>query len=256
MTASPTFAVVVAVRNGEAFIARALESLVRQTRPPDEVIVVDDGSEDRTSEIIDRFQERLALRRVSRSKQGIAAARNVGNAAASSEWIVVLDADDELLPDAIAAYARAVPSGGDFFYADCIAVRGRWRKRYRYPAFGRPEALAWRTLTAFFVPFKHSATCYRRAAVSALGGYDETLPRKVDVELVLRANAAGLKIVHLDDLVCVHHKHGAQTSVRRRTGLLEWRLLIDRYLSDHPFQHRIAVVRRTVAEWIKGALGA
>ena len=88
--------VVIPAYNAEAYIGRALRSVLGQRRGADEVIVVDDGSTDGTAAAVGAFGE--SVRYIRQEKSGASAARNAGIAAASGEWIAFLDADDEWLP--------------------------------------------------------------------------------------------------------------------------------------------------------------
>lgn len=118
---------VIAAYNAERFIERAIRSALAQTRPPGEILVVDDGSTDGTRERVDAFAG--PVRCIAAPHGGASAARNRGIEAASGEWIAFLDADDEWLaphlelalerferqPDlawSCAAYARG-PVGGN-----------------------------------------------------------------------------------------------------------------------------------------------
>ena len=91
----PAVTAVIPAYNMEAFLARALESAVDQTYPDLEVIVVDDGSTDRTRAIAERFADRDSrVRVVSVANGGVAAARNLGTRMASTPYVAYLDADD------------------------------------------------------------------------------------------------------------------------------------------------------------------
>src|SRR5579862_5598096 len=83
------------------YLGDALDSVFAQTRPPAEVIVVDDGSTDETRAIVERYSGRL--RYIHRSNTGVSAARNAGIRAASHEYIALLDADDLWAPEKLAA---------------------------------------------------------------------------------------------------------------------------------------------------------
>jgi hypothetical protein len=92
----PRFSVIVPTYNRAAFVGRALESVLRQIRRGDEVIVVDDGSSDDTPEVLEEFRGRIATIRTGRG--GAGRARNLGLAHARNELVAFLDSDDEWLP--------------------------------------------------------------------------------------------------------------------------------------------------------------
>jgi glycosyltransferase involved in cell wall biosynthesis len=88
--------VVIPAYNAEKHIARAIESVLAQTRAADDVIVVDDGSSDGTAEVIRSFGDRVIL--IQQENAGASVARNAGIEAATGDWIAFLDGDDEWLP--------------------------------------------------------------------------------------------------------------------------------------------------------------
>jgi len=92
-----TISAVIPAYNAEEYVGRAIESVLQQTRPAEEVIVVDDGSTDRTAAVVAGFGPKVRL--IVQSKAGASGARNAGIKAAQSEWIAFLDADDEWLPE-------------------------------------------------------------------------------------------------------------------------------------------------------------
>lgn len=110
--ARPTYDVVIPSHNRAHVIADALDSVLAQSAPPERVILVDDGSTDGGAEAVhqlaalDRRVTAMALPRNS----GASAARNVGTAAASAEWIAFLDSDDLWVPDAGEALLRRATS--------------------------------------------------------------------------------------------------------------------------------------------------
>lgn len=102
--ATPLVSVVIPVYNGEAFVGQAIESVLAQTWPNVELIVVNDGSTDRSAEVIGRYRDRLVL--VQQPNQGVAAARNAGMSRAHGEFVALLDQDDWWRPEKL---ARQVP---------------------------------------------------------------------------------------------------------------------------------------------------
>jgi glycosyltransferase involved in cell wall biosynthesis len=101
--------VVIAAYEAEAWVEEAIRSVLDQVPPPHELIVVDDGSRDRTTEIAAGFPGVRVLRQTNR---GAAVARNLGASSAAGEAILFLDADDALLPGAmesLAGFLRSFP---------------------------------------------------------------------------------------------------------------------------------------------------
>src|SRR5713226_5813779 len=107
-------AVVVPAHNAEDFLDETLESVWAQTTPPSEVIVVDDGSTDRTADIAQRHRVTL----LSQGNRGPSAARNTAIRATTQPWIAFLDADDVWEPEKLEAQWQAVqacPEAGAVF---------------------------------------------------------------------------------------------------------------------------------------------
>lgn len=97
----PSFAIVIPVHNGQAFIGRAIESCLHQTMMPYEIIVVDDGSTDETSSIVRSFNNALIKLVPNEKNSGPSCSRNHGMRLASADWIIFLDADDIFHPQKI-----------------------------------------------------------------------------------------------------------------------------------------------------------
>ncbi|MEA3373256.1 MAG: glycosyltransferase [Campylobacterota bacterium] len=94
-----TVSVIIPAYNRVNTLARAIESVLNQTRKAEEIIVVDDGSTDATSEVAKMYPEVLLLRQ---KNMGVSSARNNGIMMASSDWIAFLDSDDSWHPDKLA----------------------------------------------------------------------------------------------------------------------------------------------------------
>ena len=95
-----TVSVIISSYNYDRFIGETIESVLAQTRPADEVIVVDDGSTDNSTDVIRSFGSPVTL--ITQKNQGVCKARNVGAGIAKGEILVFLDSDDLWRPEKLA----------------------------------------------------------------------------------------------------------------------------------------------------------
>jgi glycosyltransferase involved in cell wall biosynthesis len=114
----PTFSVIIPSYNNGATLARAIESVLKQTYAAHEIIIVDDGSTDDTAVVVGRFEGRV--RYLHQANAGVSAARNAGMAAATGNWLAFVDADDEFAPERLAAHGNWIRDEPDldFLLAD------------------------------------------------------------------------------------------------------------------------------------------
>jgi glycosyltransferase involved in cell wall biosynthesis len=124
----PLVSILIPAYNAEKWIADALRSAIAQTWAPKEIIVVDDGSTDRTLAVARQF-ESVQVRVVAHEHQGAAATRNKGLSLAQGEYIQYLDADDLMAPDKIARQLEALGQSQD----KRVLLSGSWGEFvYRY----------------------------------------------------------------------------------------------------------------------------
>jgi glycosyltransferase involved in cell wall biosynthesis len=130
--------VVVPVHNGERFIAEALRSVLSQTRPADDVVVVDDGSTDGTAAVVRSCGGRVRL--IRQENRGVSAARNRGIQEAGSSWVALLDADDAWHPEKLARFeaSRIAFGRNGLFYSGAVQIdeSGRPEGRLAVPPAG------------------------------------------------------------------------------------------------------------------------
>lgn len=185
-----TVSAVIPAYNAAPFIARAIESVLAQTRPVLEVLVVDDGSRDETAVIAERFGP--PVRVIRQANAGPSAARNHGARLSRGEWIALLDADDAWLPTKLERQSRYFDDAA-VGAVHCYVVDEP--QRFRYEGELTFERL-WELNR-----IGTSTTVVRRTAWEALGGFDETaaLIGIEDYNFWLRMLALGWKIEKCDD---------------------------------------------------------
>jgi glycosyltransferase involved in cell wall biosynthesis len=211
----PLVSVVIPCWNQAHYLGEAIESVLAQRYPRLELVVVDDGSWDNSSEIAARYP---GVRRVRQPNRGVAAARNHGLAESEGEYVVFLDADDRLLPRAIeigverlaanpeAAFAAGMPRdiGGD----------GRVVREARQPLVSRDHYL--KLLEECFI-WSGSSLVYRREPLQAVGGFNEERVAADDYELYLKLARAFPVVCH-EEVVTEYRRHGSNTT--RNAGLV------------------------------------
>lgn len=188
--APPSFSVVIAAYQAEAFVAEAISSALDQTRPPLEVVVVDDGSTDGTAGVVAGFGDRVAL--VRRANGGEAAAKNSGVRAASGDFVVILDADDTFLPErleALGALAAEHPAldvltTDAWLEVDGVRARRVYDASHVFPTTGQRHELLRRNFV-----FGHAAV--RRRRLLDVDGYDEAIRVTTDWDLWIRLALTG-----------------------------------------------------------------
>lgn len=187
MPDSPRISCVLAVCDGETYLHESIQSILNQTFHNWELIVVDDGSTDRTPQILDQCQQEDARIRIYRQpKRGLAASLNKGIQVARGEYIARMDADDVSLPDRFATQLAHLDQHHD------IGICGSWIETF---GTGTSEVVEYptddgaiRCQLLFSSSFAHPATMFRRRLILAHHlFYDERAIHAEDYDLWVRA---------------------------------------------------------------------
>lgn len=175
---------VIPTYNHAHYLPQAIESVLAQARPPEEVIVVDDGSCDGTPYVVQAYAPRV--RYIRQENRGLSAARNKGMREASHEWVAFLDADDWWLPEklrmqeaALAANPTAVLCYCGVLYHHSDGTTSE--RKATNPASVMPELRLRNCVTG-----SGSAVCLRRSVLMALGGFGEHLTAYEDWDAWIR----------------------------------------------------------------------
>jgi glycosyltransferase involved in cell wall biosynthesis len=233
MSKGPLVSAVIPVYNGEAFVGRAVRSVLSQDYSPVEVIVVDDGSIDGTEQAVKSIEGPIIYLR--QQSLGPAAARNLGIEKSSGEFVAFLDSDDEWLDERLVRCLQPMldnPEVG-MTYSRALVKKpdGSWGifhqefKRYRtFPPVLWPD------------PLQHaSATTCRRSVIEEVGDFEVSLAAHEDHDMWIRLGEAAGVIEVEEALVRLHSRdQGLSRSTDLHTIADCRRKVIDRALDRRP----------------------
>jgi glycosyltransferase involved in cell wall biosynthesis len=212
--AEPLITAAIPVRDGEAYLAEAIESVLGQSRPCEQVIVVDNGSSDRSAEIAAGFGPPVEV--VSEPRPGIGAARNAALRATRGDYFAFLDADDIWERQKTALQLAA-------FEAEprLQLVFGHVRQ-FVSPDLDAEAADGLR-VPVDPQPGQHiGAMLARRAAIEAIGPWPEDVRVSDGLTFLLRARELGLMQAMLAETVTLRRVHGANHSISNRDERTEF----------------------------------
>ena len=180
----PVVSVIIPCYNQARFLSEAIEGVLDQTYRRFEVIVVDDGSSDNTSEVAARYP---GVRCYRQQNQGLAATRNRGLSQSTGDYLVFLDADDRLLPEALAVAVQSLDA-----HPECAFVygRSRWVSLDGAPVPAPPQFSIgeepYRSLLERNCVWGCMTVMFRRSVLEAVSGFDTSLASAEDYDLYLR----------------------------------------------------------------------
>ena len=220
----PLVSILVPCHNAEAFLRDTLESALAQTHAETEVVLVDDGSSDRSLAIAREFEPRVRV--LSGPRQGASAARNRATGAARGEWLQYLDADDLLMPHAIAGRLAEADRSA------CDVVCSDWRRMVPGPAggwsegkleSGDPRAVCEDAELAVFKGFwaPPAAILYKRSVFDRIGGWHPNLPVIQDARFLFDAARLGARFAHAPGEGARYRQH-ASASLSSGSSLRFW----------------------------------
>ena len=216
---APTFSVIVAAYQVADVVADALESIRRQTAPPWEVIVCDDGSTDALEDALAPYRDEIVFVRIGHG--GEAAAKNAAAARASGDFVVILDADDVYLPERLEALAELANARPDldilttdaYLVVDGRRVRRNYDRRWRFEVADQRRAILQRNFI-----FGHAAV--RRERLLAHGGFDESIIWTTDWDLWLRLILDGSLAGAVTEPLALYRLRQSSLTARRRDLLI------------------------------------
>lgn len=240
--ASELVSVVIPAYNYGRFLKRAIDSVLTQTYPHRECIVIDDGSDDDTPAVIASYGDRI--RSVRTNRVGLSRARNTGIELARGTLVAFLDADDWWRPEKLAVQTAFLAAHPDVALVGCgiAVVEPDGRLRGEFPA-ARAQARGSRSLQLlatrrFRISGSGSGAVIRRHVLQEVGLFDPGLPAAEDWDLWLRV-AARYPVDNVPEVLATLHQHGTG-------GFRNPRLMAD---NQWRVYHRAAAAWPDVLNW-------
>lgn len=212
----PSLAVVIPCWNAEKWVARAIRSVLDQQYPDIELIVIDDGSTDRSLSVIKSVDGPILWK--SGPNNGACAARNAGLEHTRSEYVLFLDADDYLGSGSLVAWTRcAIETDADMVFGPfAYEWHGRMALgRPPHPPVTSPGVLC-QWLEGWFTP--PCSVLWRRSFIRGIGGWNVAARRSQDGELAVRALLHSPRIALADGGLGVYVQHDSPNRVSKRVG--------------------------------------
>jgi peptidoglycan/xylan/chitin deacetylase (PgdA/CDA1 family)/SAM-dependent methyltransferase len=259
----PRISVIVPAHQAEDTLDETLRSLLAQTMSDWEAIIVENGSSDGTAGVAGSYaaaDARMHLIRCERLGEG--GARNAGLASAAAEWLLFLDADDWLTPDALERLLAGTSTDRDVVYADWGRVA---QDGSILPESSPPAEADMREVTARCCPFAVHSALARASLVRAVGGFDSAMSVCADWDFWQRMTWAGARFSRVPGSVAFYRMRprsaGNDVSALLANGLALIDRAHDQLRADHdegqrqggvPARRRRSAARLSFVSWPAG----
>ncbi|MHC5184212.1 MAG: glycosyltransferase family 2 protein [Planctomycetota bacterium] len=261
-----SISVVIPVYNCGRYVARAIESVLNQTHPVQEIVVVDDGSTDNSSTVIESYETKV--RYIYQQNAGASAARNAGIEAASGNWIAFLDADDEWLPNKIELQVGLLNSNPDIVWVSSNYLRCLCDEKRQKPHLAEKSVI--RLLDGkeyfdnFFLAFLKDAwgctdtMLVKKEVLLETGLFQEDLHQMEDIDLFWKIASSYPTIGYVPQATAIYHLDIEGSLIQNMTDYASYRRMICRHLAasentDHKTDVTACSVR-LLKRWMRSML--
>ncbi len=205
---NPPISVLMSVYNGDKYLKKAIESILKQTFSNFEFIIVNDGSADNSIEIIKSFNDPRIKIINNKKNLGLIKSLNIGLKQAKGKYIARLDADDIALKNRLEKQFNYLEKNKDITLigggAEIINSEGKYI-REKLPITNFDQIRFW---TLFFGnPFLHSSIFFKKKDIDSINGYSHTYKHVEDYDLYLRLIKNGYKIINLPEIFIKYRIH-------------------------------------------------
>ena len=261
-----TVSAVIPAYNCQDYIKRCINSVLAQTQLPDEIIVVNDGSTDKTLEILDEYIDKITV--ITQPNSGEGAARNTGIRSAKSDFIAFLDSDDEWLPDYIQTQMQILENNHDLVWVagnfkKCLCSQQRQAPDYPAQKFinllGSKEYF-----DSYFIAFINKAHgCSNTMVVSRkvlieTGMFKEGLKIGADIDMWLRIAYKNPKIGFNPQPLSIYHIDIPTSAMHQQRPIDIYMDFIDRHINhakeNNMFEQFKPAGAFIAKRWVRGFL--
>lgn len=237
----PLVSVIIPCYNREKYVSEAIDSVLAQSYPNIEIVVVDDGSTDNSVEVVKSYNERVNL--VEQENKGSSAARNTGIQNSHGELLIFLDSDDYISSDLISEQIQAFyrwPDAGVFCANWAYFIDGLLSEVIACDWPTEPEIPLEKLITEH-LPFP-ACLMYTRKYVDLAGGFDEKMRNNTDCDFLIRAVLKGAKMVrsggkgyavYRPTTNSITKTHGAFRFYKYQMRLIKKLLAMDQYTDPY-----------------------
>ena len=226
-----TVSVIIPAYNGDRYIGEAIEGVLAQTYDDYEIIVVDDGSTDNTSQVIKQYGDRIKY--FNQANQGVAASRNFGLKVSQGKYIAFLDQDDIFLPHKLATQVALLERDGDLgminsgweIVDEGGQVQSAVQPWQQIPDLNQANLIIWK-------PVFLGAMLFRRSWLERSPGFDTSLSQTPDVDLVLQLAAMGCTAAWVEQTTVKYRQHADNASNDTLLQVQELEQIVTRFFSQ------------------------
>lgn len=227
MLLTPLVSVIIPAYNAAELLPGALDSVKHQTYQNWEIIVVEDGTQDETEAIVNRFADTVTPRPVRyirhQKNKGVSAARNTGIAAAQGEYIALLDHDDLWYPQHLSMLVKTIAQDS----ADIVYAHANFFDHHSKEGLGLhgPKQQEWEDfpdslLNRTYIPA--SSVMMKCQVPRSVGGFDIKLRGAEDLDYWLRCAETGLKFAYVSEVTNGYRQRNPNALTSNKPDILEW----------------------------------
>ena len=248
--------VVIPTYNRAQMLERAISSVYKQTLAPAEIIVVDDGSQDSTQEMI--LQKYPQVNYVKQDRKGVSIARNAGIKIAQGVWVALLDSDDEWMPRKLEEQADMAKQEPTISLIHCDETWFRNGKHVNQKKYHKKSGGQLFSVSLLRCMISPSSAFIKKTLLDRHGGFDELLPACEDYDLWLRITAQE-RVGFIDQSLV--HKHGGHSDqLSESTPILDqyriqslYKIIVEEPLTSGQRQQVKEVLRKKLDVVLNGA---